>query len=96
MSCYIQVVSDAGEDHPTWEWGLSGNWDYASLYHSLPKQVAEWDENLPPALVPERFRPTDFPVWRDAIRKAGFLNREAHLGLMDILEEDPRWWIRVS
>jgi hypothetical protein len=96
MGCYISVVSDDGKDHPTWEWGLSGNRDYASLYHSLPKEVAEWDADLPPVLVPERFRPTDFPAWRNAIRTAGFRNMDAHLGLMDILERDLRWWIRIS
>lgn len=97
MGCYINVVNDVtGADHPTWEWGLSGNRDYASLYHSLPHEIREQDESLVQTLVPDWIRPTDFPTWRQAISAADLPNLDAHLGLMDILENDTRWWIRVS
>lgn len=87
MGCYISVVNDAGDEHPNWEQKLSRNRDYAVLYYSLPHKERKKDEAL---------RPSDFPAWREAIGTASLTNRKAHLMLMDILEQDPQWWIRVS
>lgn len=92
MGCYIKVEDELRNDHPTWEWGLGGNRDYASLYYKLPHETEQDEFNFHE----ETIRPTDFQVWREAIQSAGLKNMKAHLELMDILEHDPRWRIRVS
>uniref|UniRef100_A0AB74UN45 Uncharacterized protein n=1 Tax=Caulobacter phage BL57 TaxID=3348355 RepID=A0AB74UN45_9VIRU len=39
-------------------------------------------------------RPTDFPAWRAAVQ--GLPNLDLFLGMIDILEENPTYWLYIS
>jgi len=95
MSVNIGLVTLDHKDHPTWDWSINGGHKFFAreVMHTLPMEhhLVNPDPYIDDTVY---HRPTDFAAWRRAI--VGLPNEELFGEMLDILEQDPRYWIYVS
>lgn len=89
MGMNLLIQTPTYDDHPDWDdVRYAGDWEF--IQETAHLQRVEHGEDY--------FRPVDFPVWREKALKveAASQNRGRLIKLLDILESDPNYWVRVS
>lgn len=81
-------VTKHGKEIPEWDPVRRGGSD-----HEFPS-IIDWDKVVFDN--DERFRPTDIPVLREAIRQTDWEDMERFLSLLDLVEQDEDIWIFFS
>lgn len=94
MSVHLCVVRGFA-DHPDWDWSTNGGAkEFArEILGKLPKEEKNRCE---PPDYEWLVRPTDFGEWRRVIIESDICNREYFLGLVELLEREPEYWLYVS
>ncbi len=81
-------------DHPRWNWTrMVGDREFAKLVSKLPK-VTKGPNGYGDDWI--FIRPADFQARRDAIAKVEWPNEGRFESLLDILENEPEYWIYFS
>lgn len=93
MGTYIHLRHSTGDD-PQWDFGLSGDRDFArALGTSLPTVTVQAASGDPEDVT---YRPADFAVWRAWIAAQTWPNPGRFERMTDLLEADPDLSVYVS
>lgn len=93
MNLCVETLQD--KEHPDWDdVRHAGDYEFVSATRDLPR--VNWDETA--GVASEYYRPADFPAWRVValeVEKASE-NHGRIQKLLDLLEADDSYWIRIS
>jgi hypothetical protein len=92
MGVHIKVEKLDYTEHPTWDWiRHAGDRDFPAFVSLLPA-VKHW---VDPDDAPH-MRPADIATWRAALAAREWPNPGRFEQLLDILEQEPDYWLYFS
>ncbi len=92
MGINIVIVDSDGNEHPDWDsFRYASDNDIKDLVLSLPHECRNKEPDIEYV-----YRPADFGAWKAAAQSRTWPNPGRFERLIELLEQNPDCWIRIS